>query len=106
MDVETDKAVEKDKRLEQASGPVIVTDTNMRLGVVEMVKAAIDSASLSGPPASHWQSPSRNQNSDYGTHNKLVRGDRINRKYHFFHGPEGRRRAGSPQRTGKYSVSD
>ena len=53
MDVETDKAVEKDKRLEQASGPVIVTDTNMRLGVVEMMKAAIDSASLSGPPASH-----------------------------------------------------
>ncbi|KAH3826164.1 hypothetical protein DPMN_128060 [Dreissena polymorpha] len=31
---------------------------------------------------------------------------RINQKYHFFHGPEGRRRAGPPQRTGKYSVSD
>ncbi|KAH3876239.1 hypothetical protein DPMN_000076 [Dreissena polymorpha] len=37
------------------------------------------------------------------THNKLVRGDRINRKYHFFHGPEGRRRAGPPQPTSKYS---
>ncbi|KAH3729879.1 hypothetical protein DPMN_055857 [Dreissena polymorpha] len=50
----TDKGVEKDKGLEQASRPGIVTDTN--LGVIERVMAAIDSASLSGPPASYVKS--------------------------------------------------
>ncbi|KAH3710298.1 hypothetical protein DPMN_069773 [Dreissena polymorpha] len=42
--------------LEAAGGPVIVPDTNLGLGVIERVTAAIDSASLSGPPVLYIKS--------------------------------------------------
>ncbi|KAH3876915.1 hypothetical protein DPMN_000767 [Dreissena polymorpha] len=42
--------------LEAASELVVVPDTNLGLGVIERVTAAIDSASLSGPLASYIKS--------------------------------------------------
>ncbi|KAH3819631.1 hypothetical protein DPMN_121370 [Dreissena polymorpha] len=57
--------------LEAASELVVVPDTNLGLGVIERVTAAIDSASLSGPPASYINS-SDAKKGDQGARSKVI----------------------------------
>ncbi|KAH3842929.1 hypothetical protein DPMN_116434 [Dreissena polymorpha] len=57
--------------LEAASELVVVPDTNLGLGVIERVTAAIDSASLSGPPASYIKS-SDAKKGDQGARSKVI----------------------------------